>query len=77
MFTAISNKLVFALKYHTFKSLEVKEVIVHPYLLKQYNNRWILIVGVQDGTILNFALDRIDGFSVVPCIEYIEPHEGF
>ena len=75
LFTAISNKQVIALKYHTFKSPEVKEVIVHPYLLKQYNNRWFLIVGVQDGTILNFALDRIDGFSVVPSIEYIEPKE--
>ena len=75
LFTAISNKQVIALKYHTFKSPEVKEVIVHPYLLKQYNNRWYLIVGVQDGTILNFPLDRIDGFTVVPSIEYIEPKE--
>ena len=75
LFTAISNKQVIALKYHTFKGPEVKEVIVHPYLLKQYNNRWFVIVGLQDGTILNFALDRINGFSVVPSIEYIEPNE--
>ena len=75
LFTAISNKQVIALKYHTFKSPEVKEKIVHPYLLKQYNNRWFLIVGIQDGKILNFALDRIDSFTVVPSIEYLEPKE--
>lgn len=75
LFTAISNKQVIALKYHTFKNPEVKEVIVYPYLLKEYNKRWFLIVGVEDGTILNFALDRIDDFKPMPHIDYIEPDE--
>ena len=75
LFTAISNKQVLALKYHTFKDPQVKEVVVYPYLLKEYNNRWFLIVGVEDGTILNFALDRIDDFKPIPHIDYIEPDE--
>ena len=75
LFTAISNKQVLALKYHTFKNPQVREVVVYPYLLKQYNNRWFLIVGVEDGTILNFALDRIDDFKPMPHIDYIEPDE--
>ena len=75
LFTAISNKQVIALKYHTFKNPEVKEVVVYPYLLKEYNNRWFLIVGVEDGTILNFALDRIDDFKPMPHIDYVEPDE--
>ena len=75
LFTAISNKQVLALKYHTFKDPQVKEVVVYPYLLKEYNNRWFLIVGVEDGTILNFALDRIDDFKPMPHIDYIEPDE--
>lgn len=75
LFTAISNKQVLALKYHTFKDPQVKEVVVYPYLLKEYNNRWFLIVGVEDGTILNFALDRIDDFKPMPNIDYIEPDE--
>jgi predicted DNA-binding transcriptional regulator YafY len=75
LFTAISNKQVLALKYHTFKDPQVKEVVVYPYLLKEYNNRWFLIVGVEDGTILNFALDRIDDFRPMPHIDYIEPDE--
>lgn len=75
LFTAISNKQVLALKYHTFKDPQVREVVVYPYLLKEYNNRWFLIVGVEDGTILNFALDRIDDFKPMPHIDYIEPDE--
>lgn len=75
LFTAISNKQVLALKYHTFKNPEIREVIVHPYLLKEYNNRWFLFVGLEDGTILNFAIDRIDGFEPMPHIDYIEPEE--
>ena len=75
LFTAISNKQVLALKYHTFKDPQVKEVVVYPYLLKEYNNRWFLIVGVEDGTILNFALDRIDDFKPMPHIDYVEPDE--
>ena len=75
LFTAISNKQVLALKYHTFKDPQVKEVVVYPYLLKEYNNRWFLIVGVEDGSILNFALDRIDDFKPMPHIDYIEPDE--
>lgn len=75
LFTAISNKQVLALKYHTFYNPEVKEVVVHPYLLKEYNKRWFLIVGLEDGTILNFAIDRIDGFEPMPHIKYIEPDE--
>lgn len=76
LFTAISNKQVLALKYHTFKDPQVREVVVYPYLLKEYNNRWFLIVGVEDGTILNFALDRIDDFKPMPHIDYIEPDEN-
>ena len=75
LFTAISNKQVIALKYHTFRNPEVKEIVVYPYLLKEYNKRWFLIVGVEDGTILNFALERIDDFRPMPHIDYIEPDE--
>ena len=75
LFTAISNKQVLCLKYHTFNNPEVREVVVHPYLLKEYNNRWFLFVGTENGAVLNFAIDRIDGFEPMPHIEYIEPSE--
>ncbi len=75
LFSAISNKQVLSLKYHTFKNPEVREVIVHPYLLKEYHNRWFLIVGLENGSILNFALDRIDEFKPMPNIDYIDLNE--
>ena len=75
LFTAISNEQVLALKYHKFNNPEVKEIVIHPYLLKEYNNRWFLIAGVENGTVLTFAIDRIDGFEPMPHIEYIKPNE--
>ena len=75
LFTAISNEQVLSLKYHKFNNPEVKEIVIHPYLLKEYNNRWFLIAGVENGTVLTFAIDRIDGFEPMPHIEYIKPNE--
>ena len=75
LFNFISNRLVISLKYHKFGNSEVKNLIVYPYLLKEYNKRWFLIAGAEDGTILTFAIDRIDGFEPMPHIEYIEPNE--
>lgn len=45
--------------YCTFKGKEIKQII-HPYYVKQYNDRWFLF-GLDDGynRISNIALDRI------------------
>ena len=75
LFTAISNKCVISLKYHSFKNPNTINRTVNPYLLKEYNNRWFLIAGYYDGTIRNFALDRIEHFEVMPALNYIEPDE--
>lgn len=76
LFTAIANKQVIELAYHTFAAPdESKQCVVHPYLLRQYNNRWFLIAAAEDGYILNFALDRIDGFEPLFGREYMEPSE--
>ena len=73
LFTAISNKVVIELSYHTFRSDEEKHIMLHPYLLKQYNQRWFLIGSAdKDGFILNFALDRIDNFEAKPELVYKE-----
>ena len=75
LFTAISNKCVISLKYHSFKNPNAISRIVNPYLLKEHNNRWFLIAGYKDGTIRNFALDRIEDFEVLSSLKYIEPDE--
>ena len=44
---------------------------MHPYLLKQYNERWFLLCAAdEDGKMLTFALDRIDDVSVMPERKY-------
>lgn len=73
LFEAISNENVILLKYHTFTDNNIKELLLHPYLLKQYNNRWFLLGAADtDKAILNFALDRIDDFEVKPQLNYYE-----
>lgn len=68
LFNAIVNKQVLRIKYKSFtKPLE--ELILHPYHLKQYNNRWFLF-GYKSGTtnkdiLTNLPLDRIESFSVI------------
>lgn len=73
LFTAISQMQVIELHYHTFADLDnVKTVIVHPYLLKEYNRRWYLIAASDDtGKLLNFRLDQIDNFVPVSSKRYI------
>lgn len=61
LFDLISNKVVIHLSYHTFTDATTRNIDFHPYLLKQYNDRWFLIGAADsDKKILNFALDRID-----------------
>lgn len=66
LFSAISNNQVIELTYHKFNE-DSKTIKVHPYLLKQYNNRWFLICAADiDEFILTFSLDRID--SINECL---------
>lgn len=71
LFDNISNQVVVRLEYHTFMDKEVRKITFHPYLLKQYNDRWYLIGAADDDAkILNFALDRIDAVIALPEIKY-------
>lgn len=67
LFDYISNKVVIRLSYHTFSDKEVRCIDFHPYLLKQYNDRWYLLGAADsDKKILHFALDRIDNAEPLP-----------
>jgi predicted DNA-binding transcriptional regulator YafY len=73
LFDYISNKVVIRLSYHTFIDPTIRSIDFHPYMLKQYNDRWFLL-GAADSTkyILNFALDRIDKVEPLPDRKYLE-----
>lgn len=76
LFTAINAKSVIKLKYHKFTDSESKELIITPYLLKEFNCRWYLIGATIDTRmILNFALDRIEQVSIAEGCEYVEQPE--
>lgn len=74
LFTAISQKQVVELRYHTFADAkEIRKVNLCPYLLKEYNNRWFLIASPEGETkLLTFALDRIDKVKLLTSHTYID-----
>lgn len=72
LFELISNEVVIRLYYHTFADSTVRSIAFHPYLLKQYNDRWFLLGAADDdGKILTFALDRIDKVESLPEKKYV------
>lgn len=61
LFKAISEKKTIKIKYRTYRNNKVIEGVVHPYYLKEYNQRWFLFVlndKYKDLSI--YALDRIE-----------------
>jgi len=73
LFDDISNEVVVKLSYHTFADKTTRSIDFHPYLLKQYNDRWFVIGAADsDGKILTFALDRIDDVEPQPEKKYIK-----
>jgi predicted DNA-binding transcriptional regulator YafY len=69
---AIKNHEVINISYKKFSSDEMKELVVHPYLLKEYRNRWYMI-GMTDRKKLvsTYGLDRIDKIVVLPKEKFI------
>ena len=73
LFDQISNEVVIKLSYHTFTDSTIRSIVFHPYLLKQYNDRWFLLGAADsDHKILTFALDRIDEVEPLPEKKYAE-----
>lgn len=60
LFNAIRKRITVEIQYQSFKMEEPQTLIVHPYYLKQYNNRWFLFCSTGEyTTISNYPLDRI------------------
>lgn len=71
LFDYISNQIVVKLDYRAFLAEENNVYYIHPYLIKQYNNRWYLIGSSNDnGKIWNCPLDRIEAVAPAPEIEF-------
>lgn len=68
LYNAISFRTVLDITYQDFKSNKPYHIILHPYYLKQYNNRWFLF-GLNEfnsNPHWNLALDRIEEIEPTP-----------
>lgn len=60
LYDAIKNKQTLLIEYKSFKSKEATKNIYYPYLLKEYRNRWFVVVRSSTHKhLLTLALDRI------------------
>ncbi len=64
LYQAILNKKVLRILYQSFTAREANYMIVHPQLLKEYNNRWFLIC-LHKNKLYNLALDRMENIEIL------------
>lgn len=62
IYQAILKELCLTITYQSFKARGASDITFHPYILKEFNNRWF-VVGrkKKKQPILTLALDRISG----------------
>jgi predicted DNA-binding transcriptional regulator YafY len=72
LYQAIRHQVAVELHYQPFHALNPQISVVHPHLLKQFNQRWFLL-GIKDGQLKHstFALDRIQKISSVDATDYL------
>lgn len=73
VYQAIIKKVALVITYKSFKSREENKFHFHPFILKEFNNRWFLI-GKKKGSqpITNLALDRIIAIDYDFNLPYLE-----
>lgn len=70
-YDAIVNKKVLDIWYHSFRYPSAQKNTIHPYFLKQYNNRWFLFCyNEYREEISNYPLDRIEKVEVNSTTQY-------
>jgi predicted DNA-binding transcriptional regulator YafY len=61
LYDSIRTRQPVTLHYRPFGAAEPLRPVVHPYLLKEYNNRWFLLGWSETDALLRiYALDRIE-----------------
>ncbi|MEM1405634.1 MAG: WYL domain-containing protein [Bacteroidota bacterium] len=76
IYQAVHKKGVLNLLYQSFKARQPNTIHFHPYLLKEYRNRWF-VLGRRSAKepLVTLALDRIKEISIAENIEYVENHD--
>ncbi|MCB0632720.1 MAG: WYL domain-containing protein, partial [Lewinella sp.] len=71
LYQSILKKIVLRLTYQSFTARSPSTMIFHPFILKEFNNRWFL-VGRKEGEerVLTLALDRIVRIDYALSVDY-------
>ncbi|GAA3510185.1 WYL domain-containing protein [Aquimarina addita] len=62
LYQAILKKIVLRITYQSFTAREASEFVFHPFILKEFNNRWFLVgksSAQKNQRIVTLALDRM------------------
>lgn len=69
----INRKQVIEISYQKFNVDKVNNYIIHPYLLKEYDNRWyVLGYNEHRQAMATFALDRIEEIAILADKPFVE-----
>lgn len=83
IYDAVRKRQTIVIEYQSFKARQPQELVVYPYLLKEYRNRWFLICEKSTNRspqINIFALDRIlsvrldKGHPFRKCVDFDPEH---
>ncbi len=76
LFSACKNKYPLSFVHYSYNKRAFKTVIVHPVMLKEFENRWYLVgYSESHGTLRTFGFDRIYGPLLLKR-KYIESDEA-
>lgn len=70
IYKAIANQQVLTIRYQPFIDPE-KVLTIHPYLLKEWRNRWYIFGRNGDHKLWNLALDRISEIEADKDVTYL------
>lgn len=79
LYNYIAHKQPLKVVYKSFSARNANEYIIHPYLLKEFRNRWFLFGCINRGNVIyNLALDRIESMEPVdiPFRQHLEFDAG-
>ncbi|MCH2234975.1 MAG: WYL domain-containing protein [Crocinitomicaceae bacterium] len=73
LYQAILKKIPLTINYQSFKARDAGDMTFHPFILKEFNNRWF-VVGKRKSKepVMTLALDRINSIDFNLGIEYLE-----
>jgi predicted DNA-binding transcriptional regulator YafY len=73
LYQAILKKITLKLTYRSFKARESAIFNFHPFILKEYNNRWFLVgKRKKREPVMTLALDRIEAIDFDLDVPFIE-----